>query len=87
MVTQMLVEVGRNVGCLFDYVASLWAAYTHTLHVGGRALIFAHVFALDKVNPYVWCGMSVYAYECLYFGCVYVKVQTHSCRCGWDQCV
>lgn len=67
MVTQMVVEVCRNAKCLFDY-ASLWAAYVYTLPAGGCAFMFVHIFALGKVNAYIWCGMSVYAYECLYFG-------------------
>lgn len=35
MVTQMIIEVSRKAECLFDYVASLWAAYVYALHVGG----------------------------------------------------
>lgn len=30
MATQMVVDVGRNAECLFDCVASLWAAYAHS---------------------------------------------------------
>lgn len=67
MVTQMVVEARRNAKCLFDD-ASPWAAYVYTLSAGGCAFMFVHIFALDKVNAYVWCGMSVYVYECLFFG-------------------
>lgn len=65
MVTEMVVDVGRNADHLFDYVASLWAACVSTFHVGGCAFMFVNIFALGKVKAYVWCGVSVCAY---YFG-------------------
>lgn len=61
--------------------------YTHSPWVGVHSFMFVHIFALGKVNAYIWCGMSVYAYEGLYFGRVYMNVPTHPCRCGWNQCV
>lgn len=57
----------KNAECLFDYAASLWAACGYTLPVGGCAFMFAHIFALGKVNACIRSGMNVYAYEWLYF--------------------
>lgn len=63
----MVAEVGGNAEYLSDCVASLWAACVHRLHMGGCAFVFVHGVALGKVNARIWCGMSVYAYECLHF--------------------
>lgn len=38
------------------------------LRGGERAMMCKLVFALGKVNACIWCGMSVYAYQCLCFG-------------------
>ena len=62
MVTQMAVGVGRNAECLCNYVSSWWPEFVYTLHVGGHAFMFVYISALSKVNAYVWCGMTVYAY-------------------------